>query len=604
MAPMIVMVAYIMSLFLLTPIWQVFGVILLALVLFTTEFFSVDITAILVMLILMLLGVVTPEQGVSGFANTATITVLAMFILSGAIARTGAIQKLGHFVFKYAKKSFSLQLLFIALIVAPLSGLFNNTAAVAIFLPMIMNLSKISRTPATKLLIPLSFLAMMGGTLTLVGTSTNILANSILTDYGQETFNMFDFTHIGFIVLFVGILYFLLIGRFLLPNRKNEGNDKDMEDVFMSELEIKEGSKFIGKDIEKIKFTKNHGVQVFKIIRNGKSYVSRIEKKVLRQNDIILFKANEQKIVDINMSKTEKILLNFNVSRRRMPTTSGKKIVKVAVPNLFHKRSLASVGFWNKFSAAVIGIKKDKLPNRKTCNMPLKRGEIVLVKVAESKLANLERSTDLVLLEELEQKYDSTKTWTAGLIMLFVVGLAAFNVMPIMVSAILGVFLMVVTNCLRPSEIYKTVSWDVIFLLAGLIPLGIALQTSGAADLIANYIVDISDLISPLLLLMVFYLFTTLLTEIISNNAAVVLLIPIATTVALKLGLNPIAFALIVMFAASTSFLSPVGYQTNTMVYAAGNYKFYDFMRVGLFLNLILMVVTVFLVYTFFGLKV
>lgn len=593
-------IAYIIALFFFSPVVQVFGVIILALYLFTTEKLPVDITAILIMLLLMLLQLVTPEQGVSGFSSTATITVLCMFILSGGIAKTGIIQKLGHKVFKFTKKSQTIQLLIIALIVAPISGIFNNTAAVAIFLPMVINLSKTSKTPATKLLIPLSFLSMLGGTLTLVGTSTNILANSILLENGLETFNMFSFIHIGAIVLVVGVLYMLTLGRLLLPKRKNEQEEHESDDQFLTEVEIQRKSSFIGRHLKDINFLNSPNIKVIKVLRGEKSYVKDMNHLKLKEDDILVIIANEQKIIEFDRRENEKVLLNFNERRRRMSAGSAR-IVKVVVPSIFHKKTLGQIRFWDRFQAAVIGLSREDLDSRRLASIPLKKGEIVLIKASQSSHELIRNSKDLVLIEELELKYDRKKSWTALSIMALVVLLAALNVMTIMVAAILGVVLMFITRCLKTKEIYNSVSWDVIFLLAGLIPLGIAMQESGAADLIANLIVDYAEYLSPFMLFGAFYLITTLLTEVISNNAAVVLLVPIALSVADKLALNPISLTLIVMFAASTSFLSPVGYQTNTMVYSVGNYKFSDFIKVGLFLNLILLFVTSFLVYVFFG---
>jgi len=596
----LIIVVYVLALFFVPPMIQVLGVVLFAMYLFITEKIPIDMTAILIMLVLIVLGLVTPEQGVSGFSNSATITVLCMFILSGGIARTGVIQKLGHKVFKYAKNSLTMQLLLIAGIIAPLSGIFNNTAAVAIFLPMIMNLCRLSKTRATQLLIPLSFLAMMGGTLTLIGTSTNILANSILVDNGYESFSMFTFAKIGIIVLIVGTIYLLTIGRLLVPNRKSKELDPSLEEKFLAEFQIGRGSRFIGLRATKIDVIHNPDIQLIKIIRKDTSHVRDRNRIKIIEGDILVIKTDKQTIINLNQRDNEKILLNFNEERRRMPLGQGK-IIKVVIPNYFNNKNLKKIDFWTKYQAAVIGVRRDEIETQRLADMTLKQGEVLLIKVAESNYNSIIAEKDIVLLEELEQKYDYEKTWKAVSIMALVVILAALNILPIMVSAILGVVLMFLTRCLSSDEIYNSVAWNIIFLLAGLIPLGIAIQESGAADYLAGWIAIISYDSSPLLIFAIFYLVTTLLTEVISNNAAVVLLVPVALAVATKLGINPISITLIIMFAASTSFLSPVGYQTNTMVYGAGNYKFTDFIKVGGLLNIILLIVTSLSVYYFFG---
>jgi len=588
------------------PVIKVATIILWSLFLFTTEKFPVDITSMLIMITVIISGLVTPAQGVSGFSNTATITVLCMFILSAGIEKTGVIHKIGNFVFGFIKNSELLQIIIIALIIAPLSGFINNTAAVAIFLPMVLKLSNKSKTPATKLLIPLSYIAMLGGTLTVIGTSTNILANSILEEAFLPGFTMFEFTKIGFIVLVIGILYFLFIGRFLLPSRKNEEKTKDkIANKFLTELKIEEGSSFIGKTLKEVKFVEKFDVEILKIIRGKKSFVKNVISHVLEQDDVLVMFAEEQRIIELDGRPNEKLLLNFDDSLRRMPAETSK-IVKVLVKSVqaFHQKTLEEIGFWKKYSAAIIGIHRQEkgILAQRLSTMKLESGEVFLVKVSKTNLQALRESPDLMLFEELKQEYDPKKMLTAFTIMILVVLLPVFNVLPIMVSALCGVFLMFITKCLRPNEIYASVHWNVIFLLAGLIPLGIAMQESGASNLVANSIIGSSDFLSPVMILGLFYLVTTVLTEIISNNAAVVLLLPIAVAVAQKLGLDPKAFALSIMFAASTSFLSPVGYQTNTMVFGAGNYRFSDFIKVGAPLNLILLFLTTFLIYHFFGL--
>ena len=589
-----------------SPVIKVITVILAALYLFTTEKFPVDLTSMFIMIILIISGLVTPEQGVSGFSNTATITVLCMFILSAGIEKTGVVHKIGNFVFDFIKNSELLQIAMIALVIAPLSGFINNTAAVAIFLPMVLKLSSKSKTPATKLLIPLSYISMLGGTLTIVGTSTNILANSILEKAFLPSFTMFEFTKIGFIILVVGIFYFLFIGRFLLPSRKNEDNDEEkVVNKFLAELKIEEDSSFINKTLKEIKFEEKFDLEILKIIRGKKSFVKNVTSQVLEKGDVLVIFAEEQRVIELDGRANEKLLLNFDDSIRRMPPDTSR-IVKVLVKSVhaFHQKTLEEIGFWKKYSAAIIGLHRQEkeILSQRLSTLKLESGEVFLVKVSKANVQALRQSPDLMLFEEIKQEYDPKKMLSAFTIMILVVLMPVFNILPIMVSALCGVFLMFITKCLSPNEIYSSVHWNVIFLLAGLIPLGIAMQESGASNLVANSIIGLSDFLSPVIILGLFYLVTTVLTEIISNNAAVVLLLPIGVAVAQKLGLDPKAFALAIMFAASTSFLSPVGYQTNTMVFGAGNYRFSDFIKVGAPLNLILLFLTTFLIYHFFGL--
>lgn len=582
------------------PITQIFVIIGIALFFFTTELLPVDMTAMLVMLLVIISGLVTPTEGFSGFSSTATITVLCMFILSSGVEKTGLINKMGRALFKFAGKSQIRQLLIIALVIGPISGFLNNTAAVAIFLPMIVALAIQAKTPATKLLIPLSFISMLGGTLTLIGTSTNILASSMLPQYELNPLGMFEFSHIGLIVLFVGVFYFLTIGRFILPSRKNEVQEEGfLPSHFLATLRIRKTSKMVGRTIKELKFGTKYNLEVLKLVRGGKSHVKNLTKMKLQHNDLLVLAGDEQRIIDFDRKTHEDLAAVDNPERR----VGRGKIIKVVIKStFFHQKLLSEINFWSRYSVSLIGIHRKELEPGHISNLELKHGEVLLVKTSETSLKRLRKSNDFLVLEEIEGEYRESKTPIAVGIVAWVILLAALNILPISVAALFGVLAMFVTRCLRPEEVYDAVNWDIIFLLAGVIPLGLALQNSGGADLIAQLIVDSAGFLSPMLVLMSFYLITTVMTEIISNNAAVVLLIPIGISVADKLELNPMAFVLAVMFAASTSFLTPVGYQTNTMVYGTGNYKFSDFIKVGAPLNLILLFVTTYLIVHFFGL--
>lgn len=588
------------------PITKVLTIVVGALYFFMTEKLPVDMTAMLIMILLMISGLVTPTEGVSGFSNSATITVLCMFILSKGIENTGIIHKVGNLVFRWTGDSQVLQMLAVAILVAPISGFINNTAAVAIFLPMILAMSKRTGMSATKLLIPLSFLSMMGGTLTLIGTSTNILANSVLKQEGIEPFSMFTFTNVGVIILAVGVIYMLSFGRLLLPDRKDNSSDSSERWVqdFLIEIQVLKGSSLIGKTLQDLKFKDRYQSRVIKIIRGGQSIIQSVGRKKIEENDIMVLYGNEKQVIEFDKFENEKLLLDFD-PEAKMRESKDNKIVKVVQknPRYFADRTVEEIQFQKKYGASIVGIHRpdQELNTKSLAKMKLKPGEILLIKASPAQLQAIEDSEDFLILEEIKHSYNPKKTITAVSIMTLIILLATFNIMPIMVAALMGVFLMFLTRCIEPSELYKSINWEVIFLLAGVIPLGIAMTKNGAADVLADLIVKNASHLHPLILMGLFYLITTLITEIISNNATVVLLIPIAIQVSEKMHYNPWSLALIIMFAASTSFLSPVGYQTNTMVYSAGNYKFSDFIKVGGLLNLILMILTTLLVYYFFG---
>ncbi len=589
-------------------IFLLFLVIAGALYLFVTEKFPIDMTAFLIMITLMLLGIIYPDsfpsvsEGLSGLASPATVTVLAMFILSAGVQRTGIIHQIGRRVFSFAGNSEIRQILAIAVLVAPISGFVNNTAAVAIMLPMVLDLAHRSGTAATKLLIPLSFFGMLGGTLTLIGTSTNILAVSMLEDMeNPREIGLFEFTNLGLIVLFVGFWYFIGIGRFLLPDRKNKDEDSDSfhkdEDLFLTEVVVEKG-RLIGCTISSVKFEEKNDVEVIKLIREKKSFIKGLDRKKLLEGDILVLRAKEQRIIDLIKNENVKLLSNFDEDARRRPAGMGK-IIKIMLrgANAFHDRSLDEINFWRKYSASVVGLQVPDITSQRLGSMKLRVGQVLLVQASMASLQKIRFSRDFLLLETIEQEFNREKMWLSLGIVAAVVLVSAILSVPIVVSALAGVLAMVLTKCINIDDVYPSVNWEIIFLLAGVIPLGIAMQKTGAATFIASGITTVSFGAHPIVILMLFYLITTLLTEVISNNAAVALLVPIALSVASDLNQEPFALVLAVMFAASTSFLTPVGYQTNTMVYGSGNYKFSDFLKVGAPLNIILLFVTTFFIW-------
>ena len=625
-------------LFYVDPKIQVFIVMSFAIYFFVNEKFPSEITALLTMIILIILGLVSPEEGVSGFSNSAAITVLAIFVISAGIQRTGIIHKLSRVIFRFAGNSEVRQLLLIALLVGPISGFLNNTAVVAMLLPMVIDIAKRSGTSATKLLIPLSFFSMAGGMTTLLGTSTSILANSILSQYPNfKPLNIFEFTNLGLIVLGITVLYFLIIGRFLLPKKdgKEKNKETDIESRFLTEIEIQADSILIGQTLKSSKFLEKNDLEAIKIIRDEQNFSENLLEEVIKEKDIIILFGDEQRIIDLDKNEKDgvKILLNFNPNRN-MPITAGRIFKVLTKTPMFLNLPKAKVNSWMEFgntffgkifknrdevsdnfyedlrknklyknyNASIVGVNCEKITSKRLANTRVETGEILLLKATKKGYNQIKRSDNFVILEVLEEEFNPEKMWIALLITIGVVLLAAFGIFPIMVSALIGMVLMILTKCLNAEDLQSAISWDVIFLLAGIIPLGIAMEKSGAAKLVADSIVSASGFLSPIMILGLFYLITTLLTTVISNNASVILLIPVALSVADNLGLNSMAFVLAVMFASSISFLSPVGYQTNTMVFGAGNYKFFDFFRVGAPLNIILGLVITILITKFWGL--
>jgi len=594
----------------------VFIIIGIALYLFASEKFPLDVTAFLILVSVTAIPLLfhsewlldrgidlqsafpTVREGLSGLSSPATVTVLAMFILSAGVQRSGLIHRLGMLLAPWMNGPEWRQITIIALLVGPVSGLINNTAAVAVAIPLVLDMAKRSNSQAARLLLPLSFLAMMGGTLTLIGTSTNLLASSLLADseaFGREI-GLFEFTHLGLVVLATGLIYFLLVGRWLMPARDLVQVHDSEEEKFVFEVQIQSGSSLLGKSISEADFDEQTGTEAVRLVRGDQSHIKRAATTRLKVGDILQLRGNRRQVADLIKSGEVEVLSEFGQSRR---VRADGHLARLLLRNdrVFKDTPAAQVDFWRRYQARLVGPEVETVQSRRLADEPLMVGEIVLVQLSSTALDRLRRHPDVVVLDSFEDEFDVRRMWSAGLVVAGVVLAAALTPLPIVLTALIGVVAMFFCGCLAREDLYSGVSWNVIFLLAGVIPLGIAMTKSGAAEWLATGIAGGASDWHPLLVLMALYLLTTLLTEMVSNNASVVILVPVGIGIAEQLGLPVFPVVLTVMFAASTSFLSPVGYQTNTMIYGTGLYRFTDFAKVGAPLNLVLMVVTSVVIY-------
>ncbi len=595
------------------PIFLTLGIVAFALVAFVAEWLPVDLTALIISVVLMLAGLVTPEEGVSGFSNVATVTVMSMFILSAGVSKTGVIQIVRDFLLQYGGKKLSRQILVMGFILGPVTAFINNTAVVAVFLPIVEEWSRKQGISPSKLLIPMSYATIMGGLLTLIGTSTNILASSISEQLGYGAFGLFQFTKLGMVVFLIGMLYLALVAPRLLPSRRAPYSDVMDEGYgmrdYVSEFAIKRGSSLVGQTLRSSKIQRKFDIDVLEMIRNGSHFPQPLANKSFQADDVLIVRGGKDDLLALRSQRDVEIMPDVEVDPDSIEedlTSNEEAIAEVLI--LSNSRlsgaTLKELRFRQRYNATVLAIRRGQdVIRERLGKVPLRFGDLLLVQGPRESFLGLQTSRELLVLEHREvepPRWD--KAWIALSIVLGVVLMAAFNVAPIMVSALCGVVLMVLTGCLKPGELYGTVRWDVIFLLAGLIPFGIAMEKSGATAWLAGRLLLLGDNVSGYWILLLFYLATVVLTEILSNNASVVLMVPIAAEVATALDLNPLAFIFAVVFAASNSYMTPIGYQTNTMVYGPGGYRFLDFARVGAPLSLILAVVTPLLIIRFYGL--
>jgi di/tricarboxylate transporter len=588
------------------------SVLIAALVAFVAEWLPVDLTAILVALVLVLLGLVDPDEGIAGFGNDATITVLAMFILSAGVTRTGVIQIVRDWLLKWGGKNTSQQIFVMGAIVGPITAFINNTAVVAIFLPIIEEWCKRRKVSVSKLLIPLSFVTVLGGMITLIGTSTNILASGISKELGYGQFGLFQFTALGLITFVIGLIYLAVFAPQLLPKRKPaSGSDIDRDyglADYVSEITISSGSSLVGQTLRESEIQRKFDLDVLEIIHDDNHFPQPLADKVLSKGDILLVRGSRENVLKIKDERGVDILadVQFGAESVEAELSSGEeKVAEVLV--LSNSRLIGStlkdLRFRQRYNATVLAIRRgEELIRDRLGKVPFKFGDLLLVQGPRESFIGLQTTRELLVLEEKNiENLRRDKAWIALAIILGVIIIAALDIQPILITSLIGVILMVITGCLKPGEIYGAVRWDIIFLLAGLIPLGTAMKNSGTTEWIAGGLVGLGGNLSGYWVLTFFYLITSFLTEILSNSAAVVVMIPVAVEVAKTLSLEPLSFIYAVTFAASNSYLTPIGYQTNTMVYGPGGYKFLDFTRVGLPLNLILTILTPMLIILLYG---
>ncbi|MBX3297798.1 MAG: SLC13 family permease [Acidobacteria bacterium] len=574
----------------------VLAVLVLAVTLFVTEKLRVDVVALVVMGILLLSGIITPEQGLAGFSNAATLTVGAMFVLSAGLFKTGAVSFLGEITTRVFKSGFWFGIITVMLIVGVLSAFINNTPVVAIFLPILLSVARENGISASKILIPVSFASMFGGVCTLIGTSTNILVSSIAQANGLRPFTMFEFTPLGLIFFALGTIYLLVIGIRLIPERRGGGDLMDefsMSD-YLTEIVILEGSISAGKKIREAPLVKDLELTILKIEREGRVIQVPSPNTVLREADVLLVRCDIDQIRTLQEREGVQFKAQTKWGDDTLSNEDYRLIEAVVLPTSdLIGSTLQRSNFRDMFGATVLAIRsKGRLLREKLSDTELSAGDVLLIEIEKSRIANFRRSGDFIITSEMETtEFRRDKALFAVAIVAAVVLAATFELAPIVVTAILGAVGLVLVRCISIEEAYEAIDWKIIFLLAGVLSLGVALEQSGAAALLSSNMLKYVGGWGPVALVSAFYLLTSTLTETMSNNATAALLAPIAIATAQTLGGDPTPFLMAITFAASASFMTPVGYQTNTMIYGPGQYKFIDFIKVGTPLNVMFWIV-------------
>lgn len=583
----------------------VFIILVLAVILFSLEKMPVDLTAIVVMVALLATGIISPDEAIAGFSNPATITVGAMFIISAALNKTGALLFFGDISTRLFRYGFTFALIITMLSVAFLSAFINNTPVVAVFIPVLLKVARDNGIAPSKLLMPLSFASIFGGVCTLIGTSTNILVSSIADQYGQPAFGMFEFTKLGIIFLTIGVFYMVFIGVKLIPQRKTEADltQSFRMNNYITDIVVLPEAKSVGQRLIDSPLVKELDLDVLYVLRKGNRLLRPISTILVEAGDILRVRCDIEKIRAIQ--ERVGIILKSNLKIKQEDIEADDVFLAEAIiapHSELEGKSLKSINFRYKFRATALALRhRGQLLHEAFATTRLSAGDALLIEVRKENYDYLKNSPNFVLVSDIYiPKYRKRKIIPAITVVAGVVVVATAGILPIMASALIGSILLVLIGCIKLEEAYHAIDWKVIFLLGGILSLGFALEKTGAAILVSEFMINNLGGFGPVVVLSALYLLTSLLTESMSNNATAVLLAPIAINAAVVMGVDPRPFLMAVLFGSSASFMTPVGYQTNTMVYNVGQYRFSDFLKVGTPLNIIFWLIASLMIPVFF----
>ncbi len=578
------------------------GIIAVGILLFIKDYFSIDTTSILIMALFIVSGVLSPEEGFSGFNHPATLTLGCMFVVSAAVFKSGLINGLSASIVKIARIHYIIALIAFCLIAAIFSAFVNDSAVVAILIPLALSVCRDTGIVPSKLLIPISFAALFGGTCTLIGTSTNILVSSISEKSGLESFGMFEFSMPALCLLAIGLVYLFVIAPFLLPTRTAQQEVEFMNvEQYSTEIILLKGNKDINKTIEKSELTKTFNAQIVSIHRNEEALSVFDRATVLQENDTIKIIVGPRKLSQI---KANPFYLIVGQKEVESAHAVSKTLFETMVPidSSLAGNSLKGISFRNLYNCSVLAIRqRNEVLQENLSEVTIQAGDMLLINGTKEEISELVKNKVVILLSELDvQKVNYKKAIPALLIAVGVVSAAALNITSILISSMIGCLLLVTTTVLKPKEAYDAIEWKVIFMMAGVLSMGTALEKTGGAELISEFVFNNFGQLDPRITLSLIFLVTFLSTNILSSKATAALMAPIVIALAAAMQISEKPFLIAVMFACSLTFMTPVSYPTNTMVYGPGHYKFNDFLKVGTPLNLIIWIAASFIIPYFF----
>jgi len=643
-------------------------VVLLTIIFFSLEILPLEVTSFFAVGVLLLFNVIDIDTAISGFSNKGVITIGCIFILSRALVKTGFLEVLARFLYKLGGNNPWLTIFIFLLTVSIVSGFINNTAAVAIFIPIVFKICQKFHISPTKILLPLSYAAILGGTLTLIGTSTNVIVSSVIEDTNEyyidcivktdtlglknricegdklwqkdmgngqydigdkfadingngtwdqlEPIGMFEFTKLGLIFILIGIIYIFIVSRWFLPSRviTTSLTQKYHLQKYLTEFKIPTDSQLIGKSFNYVNASKIYGFQAYKIIRENEEMIYNLNSAVLHADDVVIGQINLGDLIrfkeklgilllsDVKMNQNELMGENFILIEGLIPHQSS-----------IIGKTLNDFDFKHRFSSFVLAIKRQKeLLRDKIAHIKLKFSDTLLIMVPKAKVETLKESKDLIVFEELDIHLRYQQYWWLSIIVIpFIMILSSFGIISIVSGVFLSVVLLLVLKVISIQDAYESIDWSVIFLIAALIPIGKSINITGADLSIGNSILNLTNMVSGffdqqtyyIILVSMLYLISMIVSSFLSNAAVAVVFTPIAISLSYYSGIDPRPLIFSVCLGSSNSFLTPIGYRTNMMVYGPGQYKFNDFIKVGLPLSIIFWILATFLITYFWPIK-
>ncbi|GAB4244470.1 MAG: SLC13 family permease [Acidobacteriota bacterium] len=572
--------------------WEVAVLLLLisgALVAFALELFPIEVTALTVLALLVVTGILDPEEAVSGFSNKAVITIGALFVLSRALLETGVLESGAYWLSQQVGERRWLGIAIFLAITALLSGFLNNTAIVAIFIPLALSLCRRFNMSPSKVLLPLAYVATLGGMLTVIGTSTNLLVSSLLERSGLEPIGMFELTPVAAILLVVGLVYTVLGAERLLPDRTGESlGDRYNLQAFLTEVQVSPSSRIVGRVVRDLKLPERYQINIVAILRGDRSITHDLANRIMRVGDILILETGWDNLKRFLHEQRVELLPDIRLDEQEL-ARQGQVIVEAMIPytSRLIGKTLKESQFAHRYGALVLALRRhgETLYTR-LADIPLRASDCLLLMTSTQRLQELRINEDLQNISQLDLGITRRRFWWLPLVVLpAVVCLAALGVADVLSAALVGAILILVTGVLEPATVYRAIEWPVVFLIAAFVPVGDAMVTTGAADWLASTLVSAVHLLPAHWYswagLSILFLATALMTQVLSNSGTAILMVPVALSFSHTLGVDARPFMIAVCLAASADFMTPVGYQTNMMVLGPGAYRFVDYLRFG-----------------------